>query len=158
MEFTLPDATRSNTESNSGGARRAAPSVSENVETVRSRLSAVSEHANAVASQESSGGGLSAASPDAIFVELQTLRKKYDAVVEYTVHLTAERDAIVSQLDTASRELAKEKSRKRADAAGGAGAKGDKGGADKKVAEKGFSLFVVLFVALLCFLLGKYMS
>lgn len=31
--------------------------------------------------------------------ELLNLQKKYDSVVEYTVHLTAERDTIVAQLD-----------------------------------------------------------
>jgi hypothetical protein len=179
VEFQLPDATKSNTDANRESTRRATPSVSENVESIRSRLSANSE-GNTQDAQ-------SVASPDAIFSELQTLRKKYDAVVEYTVHLTAERDAIVSQLDTANRELTKERSKKRSDSAGGAGGstKGDKGG-DKKIVEKGgimfsiflplrslgpaptngvpsrvlqgFSLFVVLFVALLCFLLGKYMS
>jgi hypothetical protein len=33
--------------------------------------------------------------PESIFGELQNLRKKYDAVVEYTVNLTAERDLMV---------------------------------------------------------------
>ena len=38
--------------------------------------------------------------------ELEALKKKYDAVVEYTVHLTAERDTILAQLEVAQRQLA----------------------------------------------------
>jgi hypothetical protein len=45
---------------------------------------------------------------EAVFTELQTLRKKYDAVVEYTVHLTAERDTIVAQLEEAKNSYAKD--------------------------------------------------
>jgi hypothetical protein len=52
-------------------------------------------------------------SSDAMLAELLSLRKKYDAVVEYTVHLTAERDTIVAQLEEVQREYAKEKSRKK---------------------------------------------
>jgi hypothetical protein len=140
VEFTYADVTKSNTEANSGTASRssraAQPTVSENVESVRSRLTAANDATSRVG-DDASGSGISATSPDAIFSELQTLRKKYDAVVEYTVHLTAERDAIVTQLDTTQRELTKEKSKKRNDSTGGAGAggKNDKG-TDKKVVEK----------------------
>jgi hypothetical protein len=68
-------------------------SVSENVESVRNRI--------AKASNLSSPGGIdndditSQINPESIFGELQNLRKKYDAVVEYTVNLTAERDLMV---------------------------------------------------------------
>jgi len=141
-----------------GGHSRQGPSVSENVESVRNRLN-VSEGGNRGA--EDTPNAISAsATPEAIFSELQSLRKKYDAVVEYTVHLTAERDAIVSQLEVSQRELSKEKSKRKGEAGGsggGAGGKNEKG-ADKKVVEKGFSLFVVLFAALICFLIGKYIS
>lgn len=53
------------------------------------------------------------ATPELVVSELQAMRKKYDAVVEYTVHLTAERDAIVAQLDNLQRELSKEKAKKK---------------------------------------------
>jgi hypothetical protein len=106
-------------------------SVSENVENVRNRLAA-SADANSSAARSSAGDN--ATSPEAMFAELQALRKKYDAVVEYTVHLTAERDAIVTQLDLSQRELTKEKSKKKGDTAGG-NSKTDKD-ADKKVIEK----------------------
>jgi len=75
-----------------------------------------------------------AANPDSIFSELQALRKKYDAVVEYTVHLTAERDAIVSQLESAQRELNREKTKKKTD--GSAVMSGKDKSSDKKGTEK----------------------
>lgn len=150
VEFTYPDVTKSNTEANRGNAagRSPLPTVSENVETVRSRLSAASDQAAAAVSASSREDGVSATSPDAMFAELQTLRKKYDAVVEYTVHLTAERDAIVSQLETANRELTKEKTKKRGDSIGsaGSGGKNDKG-SDKKVVEK---VHIRIFFSVYC--------
>lgn len=75
-----------------------------------------------------------AANPDSIFSELQALRKKYDAVVEYTVHLTAERDAIVSQLESSQRELNREKTKKKTD--GSAVMSGKDKSSDKKGTEK----------------------
>jgi regulator of replication initiation timing len=51
--------------------------------------------------------------PDNLYAELQNLRKKYDAVVEYTVHLTAERDTVLQRLEEAQKELARETTRKR---------------------------------------------
>jgi len=75
------------------------------------------------------------ANPDSIFSELQALRKKYDAVVEYTVHLTAERDAIVAQLESAQRELNREKTKKKTDGSPAAATGKDKG-SDKKGTEK----------------------
>lgn len=50
---------------------------------------------------------------ESVISELLALRKKYDAVVEYTVHLTAERDTVVSQLDECQKELNREKQKKK---------------------------------------------
>lgn len=36
--------------------------------------------------------------PEAVFAELQATRKKYDAVVEYTLTLTAERDMLSNKV------------------------------------------------------------
>lgn len=46
---------------------------------------------------------------DNVYNDLQTLRKKFDAVVEYTVHLTADRDNVVAQLEKVKQELASRK-------------------------------------------------
>ena len=144
VEFTYSDATKSNTEAN---ARRTQPtttgsitqpSVSENVENVRNRLSTATSGDRPAGEDANSNTPISATNSEAIFTELQTLRKKYDAVVEYTVHLTAERDGIVSQLDTAQRELTKEKAKKRSDNTSNttnANSKGDKS-SDKKMTDK----------------------
>lgn len=85
-------------------------------------------------------------SSEAIFSELQTLRKKYDAVVEYTVQLTAERDTIVSQLEDAKRSKKTPLSPRKGERV-----------MDKKVVQ-GFSLLSLLVVALLSFVAGKYLK
>jgi hypothetical protein len=104
-------------------------------------------------------------SPESIFAELQSLRKKYDAVVEYTVHLTAERDYHFTQLEEMKKEIAKEKAKKRMQGegatAGGAavgttGAKKD-GRSDKQVTvQQGFSFLVVILVAVISFFVARY--
>jgi hypothetical protein len=86
-------------------------------------------------------------------MELQNLRKKYDSVVEYTVHLTAERDSIVGQLESAQKELTNRDKRKKID--GVAAVRKDK---ETDAVIQGFSLFAVLATALICFLLGKYIA
>lgn len=145
VEFALPD----RTPKADSASRRPAATVSENVENVRSKLS-IHEPSDNYSSV--------IANPESIFSELQALRKKYDAVVEYTVHLTAERDAIVSQLESAQRELNREKSKKKSDGSAAAAVSGRDKISDKKGAEKaGFSLSVILIIALICFFLGKYL-
>lgn len=93
--------------------------------------------------------------PEVMLSELQNMRKKYDAVVEYTVHLTAERDGIVAQLENLQRELNKEKAKKKGEA-GLKSAQSDK--LERKAVDKGFSFFIVLLAALLSFFLGKYFT
>lgn len=98
-------------------------------------------------------------SPESIFTELQSLRKKYDAVVEYTVHLTAERDYHFSQLEQLKREIAKEKEKKKMMNPDGSSSSG-KGGNDQQgkvqQAQRGFSFFVVILVAVLSFFVARY--
>ena len=67
-------------------------------------------------------------------------------MVEYTVHLTAERDMIVSQLEEAKRGKKSPLSPTR---------KGER--VEKKVLQ-GFSLLSLIVVALLCFIAGKYLK
>lgn len=113
-----------------------------------------------------SGSHSAASSPEAVFAELQGLRKKYEAVVEYTVSLTQVKDEIVSQLEQAERDLRKERfntqnANNESAAKAGSGktgkdAKNSK--VDKKKIEKGFSFLVVLIVALAAFFAGKFFS
>lgn len=85
-------------------------------------------------------------SPAALRSELETLSKRFDAVVEYTVHLTAERDSVVAQLEEAQRELSKEISKKRPVSGAGVGVdakslvKGEK--SDKKGASAVCNFFI----------------
>ncbi len=97
-------------------------------------------------------------SPESIYAELQSLRKKYDAVVEYTVHLTAERDYHFTQLEELKREIAKEKSKKKLlpSATTPTNVEGKKEKGDKVVVQQGFSFLVVLIVAIISFLLARY--
>jgi hypothetical protein len=125
-------------------ASRIPSSVSEGVDNVRSRLARNTVEADSVTTS---------GNPDLILMELQNLRKKYDSVVEYTVHLTAERDSIVGQLESAQKELTNRDKRKKID--GVAAVRKDK---ETDAVIQGFSLFAVLATALICFLLGKYIA
>jgi hypothetical protein len=59
--------------------------------------------------------------------DLEALKAKYDAIVEYTVHLTAERDMIVTQLEVMKKEYNNElKQGKKSDKKGGEASAGDK--------------------------------
>jgi len=91
--------------------------------------------------------------------ELVALRKKFDAVVEYTVHLTAERDTIMSQLEDVQKEL-----NVRTNAKGGVGeikesplrGRREDKSERKKNAPTGFSFQLVLFTAILAWIVGRF--
>jgi hypothetical protein len=51
--------------------------------------------------------------PEQLFSELQNLKNKYDEVIAYTVHLTAERDTLCAKNDEIDRELRREIARKK---------------------------------------------
>ena len=153
VEFLMSDGTA--TEDNV----QQTPTVAENVETVRNRIAAMENDAE----NKSAHAGDLAANPDAIVAELQSLRKKYDAVVEYTVHLTAERDYHYAQLEEVRREYAREKSRRKSsnESSGGNNLKQrgtEKGGGANSDAQQGFSLLTVIIVAVLAFVLARYTS
>lgn len=124
--------------------------IPENIESIRNKINPKSSSDN---NSNSNNNIPSNSSPEVIFSELQNLRKKYDAVVEYTVHLTAERDSIVNQLDLVQRELNKEKSKKKEGSGSG---KLDKN--EKRVVEKVrkfYSLFP--YLCLFYWLLGIFL-
>ena len=93
-------------------------------------------------------------SPEAMFAELQSLRKKYDAVVEYTVHLTAERDYHFTQLEDLRREFSREKAHKKTPNESTLKRGGVK--EEKPVVQQGFSFVVVALVAIISFLVARY--
>jgi hypothetical protein len=123
------------------------------------RASAASVQPDLVSGSKSTADP-SSMSPEALLAELQSLRKKYDAVVEYTVHLTAERDYHFTQAEERRKEESRDKSKKKADAAA---PRLSKGGIDKAVDKKnggfsGFSPLVLVIIALLSFFLGRWIK
>lgn len=129
-------------------ANEAPASIPQNVENIRNKIGKVDTSAVSKTSLEDMPG-----TPDSIFAELQSLRKKYDAVVEYTVHLTAERDYHFSQLEDLKREFAREKSRKAATDT--PNKKMDKN-TEKRVVQEGYSLFTIILVALIAFFAARF--
>ena len=118
---------------------------------------------DAAASDPTSGsvGGLSdmkgyEGDPDQLFLEVQSLRKKYDDVIAYTVHVTAERDSLITQLEEARRELAREAQKRKKEDTGPRGDKTEKAADNKKAVQQGFTLFSVVFFAFIAFLIGMY--
>lgn len=94
--------------------------------------------------------------------DLEALKSKYDAIVEYTVHLTAERDMIVTQLEVMKKEYNNElkqgKNKDKKNMESGAGSGGEKAtgkDAEMKVVQ-GYSWMVILIVAVVSFLLGRF--
>lgn len=100
-----------------------------------------------------------AGTPDALLAELQSLRKKYDAIVEYTVHLTAERDYHFSQSEEKrnAEEKLREKSRKKS-AEIPKSKSGDKLMDKKSNAGGGVSPMIVIIVAFIFFFLGRWIK
>lgn len=119
---------------------KSSTTISENTEKFRDRLARDATEDNAP----------TPSSPEVMLTELQNLRKKYDAVVEYTVHLTAERDSIVAQLEDLQRELNKERSKRKEGK--DTGTRSDK--IEKKIIEKVSFSYIschVIYLILLLF-------
>ena len=90
------------------------PLTSEGKEDVRSRLSRETERVKEVEHRSKEGtedDSREEGTSESIFADLLNLRDKYDALIEYTVLLTAERDTIVQRLDETEKQLAREASR-----------------------------------------------
>lgn len=91
------------------------------------------------------------------FAELQSLRKKYDAIVEYTVHLTAERDYHFTQAEEKRKNENRDKSGQKKNVDTTPKAKGaDKAINKKNNASSGYSIFIVIFVAFVAFMVGRW--
>lgn len=119
----------SNTSSAEASATTSKAGLSENVEILRNRLARnASSQPPAVVDGESS--------PEEVFKELVSLRTKYSTVVEYTVQLTAERDAIVAQLEDLQREYSKEVGSKLSEGSGKTGRDKDKDISERRVVQQ----------------------
>lgn len=135
-----------------------AATLPESVENVRKRISKIDHFPASASINRDSVLSSDSGSNEPLFTELQTIRKKYDAVVEYTVQLTAERDYQSAQLEELRRELSREKARKRAPEGnrGGKVSGGDR--TNDKKGQSGFSLFILILFSLIFFLLGRYIK
>jgi len=102
--------------------------------------------------------------PEQMFMEISSLRRKYDELVTFSVNLTAERDILNNTLEQTKRELNREIAKKGQKDKNGAGAGGSSDG-DIAVASKGkggigflaflFMMVVVFLVAVKLSLMGK---
>jgi hypothetical protein len=165
VEFQYSDAVADATagQGRGGAGHESLRSTSENVDLIRKSLAA------GASSPGHGRGSVSGtpSSPSAAGIydanDLQILKSKYDTIVEYTVHLTAERDMIAAQLDVLRRELAnlgesrKEKGVKASPRKNGKGKdKGKPGDMEQAATQKGFSLVFLLLAAFVSLLLGRY--
>lgn len=142
VEYSYPEPRRSEKKGSSTPVKSSATptgaTASERVDALRDSLAQFSSDSLSSPAR-GSGGGIASThdaadvpgSPKNLYSELQALKAKYEAVVEYTVHLTAERDMIVSQLEVMKREYSQEIAKKKSDTPK-AGGKGDKGGSGDK--------------------------
>jgi len=97
-------------------------------------------------------------SPEQMFHEIATLRRKYDELVSFSVNLTAERDVLNNALEQSKRDLHRETGARVAlERRDGGGVAGVGGGASRmiKTSKKGgVSLVIVLILAVVAFLGG----
>jgi hypothetical protein len=95
-------------------------------------------------------------SPQSIFAELQALRKKYDAVVAYTVHLTAERDYQFTQLEEIKKELGREKAKSKLNGAQEAKRDLNSSSTNSNSSGGGFSLSTILLISIVSYMAAKF--
>ncbi len=99
-----------------------------------------------------------AGSSEALLAELQSLRKKYDAIVEYTVHLTAERDYHFTQAEEKRKAEGRDKSQKKATDVTPRQKGLEKGIEKKGNNTNGFSAMLVVLIAFIAFLAGRWVK
>merc|ERR1712167_175436 len=90
----------------------------------------------------------------AVFQELQALRKKFDAILEYTCHLTQERDHMANQIKELKRQQLRGEAAKEN---GGVNAEGLNPSVSDKAGPQGFSLMFSILIALLAFFVGRFL-
>lgn len=90
--------------------------------------------------------------PEQMFTEITTLRRKYDELVAFSVNLTAERDILNNTLEQTKRDLNREMAARASleTSGGGYASRGNKRG--------GAGLMTVLLIAIMCFLGGVKMT
>lgn len=91
-------------------------------------------------------------SPEQMFKEITSLRRKYDELVVFSVNLTAERDILNNTLEQTKRDLNRECAKAKELRAGNAMA--GQTTAASKPSSGGFSIFTVFILVVLFFLIG----
>lgn len=126
---------------------------------------------SAMSDGKSGGGGSSSSSraqlsdktslenmtPEQMFVEISSLRRKYDELVTFSVNLTAERDILNNTLEQTKRDLNREIAT-RAKGASGTNTKSGGDVATKQSGGGGMPFIVVVFFVLIFFLAGVKLS
>lgn len=107
----------SNAEATNASGSAPETSVSENVDILRNRL-AYETNAELLKSSTASGNVAMVLTKENILEDLEKLKERYDAMIQYTVSLTSERDSLVLSLENAQREKAKEAARLKKEASG----------------------------------------
>lgn len=102
--------------------------------------------ARASTTQLSDKTSLENMTPEQMFMEISSLRRKYDELVTFSVNLTAERDILNNTLEQTKRDLNREIANRGKSVASGTGVDVKKGG--------GVSFIFTLFLALFFFLMG----
>ena len=161
VQFAYPDHNKPLADTAAaGGAGAGEEEAGGGTRFASSRASAPSPSGSGYSTSEAAGASLGS-SYEACWAELQALKKKYDEVREYTVHLTADRDSIVAKLERLQSEAAQQAAGAGA-GAGGKNAAARAGSALKEtargVAVSDYSLFVVLLAAVVSFLVGYFVS
>jgi len=141
-----------------GGVPTSEESISARVDTIRDKLAAKARWAT----QEGAAGTSSGTGEDggpvndrAVFQELQALRKRFDAILEYTCHLTQERDVMASQIKELKRQQVR-RATNTDEPGGGEGGEGELPLTDKGPTS-GFSLFFLVLISLVAFFLGRFL-
>lgn len=113
---------------------------------VRHVVSESARSARASTTQLSDKTSLENMTPEQMFMEISSLRRKYDELVTFSVNLTAERDILNNTLEQTKRDLNREISNRGKSVASSGGMDVKKGG--------GVSFIFTLFLALFFFLMG----
>ena len=96
---------------------------------------------------------LDSMTPEQMFAEITSLRRKYDELVTFSVNLTAERDILNNTLEQTKRDLNREIARSRENKVG-SGAPASQTISNGKAGSSFVSFLIFIFVAVLCFLIG----
>lgn len=93
--------------------------------------------------------------PEQMFVEISSLRRKYDELVTFSVNLTAERDILNNTLEQTKRDLNREIAKRKDVAVSGKDGKGD---ASVKRSGGGIGIVPFLFLSFMIFLVAVKLS